>query len=368
MEEPTETPHLNIGIIGDHASNQIHLALALTDIGRPVGNVPSFADMSGGGSANLTFLEYRSVANHYAHIVFPSGVEPSVLYRHLASLDGCVVYVGSEGITPTTRAQVIMASAAGVSNAVVFVDQSAELSVIARNELTSLLNDAGFSPDSVPVVHSSAVASTEQPAYRAEDATQLLSFMDRLFVARRGGQSKAFLMPVENVFSIEGRGVIVTGRIDRGIVRKGQSLELVGSSGIIATKCVDIETFNQKMEFAAPGDHVGILVSQVQKNEVSSGTVLAEPGSLALSDQFLGRVYLERPTEIPTEATFLFRTAVVSGDMTPAEDKPTDDQRSIALNISLSSAYALENGLRFVLLKKGEFLGNGSVLTVQRSR
>ncbi|MBN1912365.1 MAG: hypothetical protein JW818_21775 [Pirellulales bacterium] len=366
MTQLRNKPHVNIGIIGNTGRGRTRLATAIAGICTPVGTVPSLEELQNQVERQFVFLEYESRANHYAHIVFPEKARLSDIYQQLASLDGCVLYLDTQGITSTARAQLLMATAAGVSKVIVFVDADSGLSDAAKDGLMSLFRKAGLTRSDIPFVQGSTRQGREGLSSDAGDIAELVSQMDSHFKPRSCNADDAFLMPIDDVFLIAGRGIVVTGRVERGVVHEKAQLDIVGPAGIKSSRCLAIETFRQQLDAAGPGDHIGVLLDGVRRSDCARGMVLAQSGSLRLSNRFMAHIFLEKPHTIPSQADFLFHTSVVRGRLSATvNNSPPGSSGISSADVELSSPYGLEDGLSFVMSVDGEFVGIGAVARIQ---
>ena len=385
-------PHVNIGTIGhvDHGKTTLTAAITKTlslSNGKiefmaydQIDNAPE--ERARGITINTRHVEYETANRHYAHVDCPGHADyVKNMITGAAQMDGAILVVaGTDGPLQQTREHVLLARQVGVPALVVFMNKcdivdDEELLDLVEMEIRDLLSEYDFPGDDIPIVRGSArEALTSNNGIDAPEFACIKELMDAVDSYIPTPDRKAdlpFLMPVEDVFSISGRGTVATGRVERGTVKMADTVEIVGlkdeSSSTVVT---GIEMFHKLMDFAEAGDNVGLLLRGVQKNEIERGQVLCKPGSINPHTKFIGQVYVltekeggrSKPFFSGYRPQFYFRTTDVTGIITLPEDvemcRPGDN---VNMNVELITPIACEKGLRFAIREGGRTVGSGVV-------
>ncbi len=387
-------PHVNIGTIGhvDHGKTTLTAAITKT---LSLINGSEFLDYSQidncpeerarGITINSRHVEYETANRHYAHVDCPGHADyVKNMITGAAQLDGAILVVaGTDGPLAQTREHVLLARQVGVPAIVVFMNKcdiaDEELLDLVEMEIRELLSEYDFPGDDIPIVRGSArEALTSNNGVDAPEFACIKELMDAVDSYIPTPDRKAdlpFLMPVEDVFSISGRGTVATGRVERGTVKMADTLEIVGlTEDKRSTVVTGIEMFHKLMDSAEAGDNVGLLLRGVAKNEIERGQVLAKPGSIQPHTKFLGQVYVltekeggrSKPFFSGYRPQFYFRTTDVTGIINLPEGvemcRPGDN---VNMNVELISPIACEKGLRFAIREGGRTVGSGVVAEIQ---
>ena len=384
-------PHVNIGTIGhvDHGKTTLTAAITKT---LSLINGSEFLDYSQidncpeerqrGITINSRHVEYETDARHYAHVDCPGHADyVKNMITGAAQMDGAILVVaGTDGPLAQTREHVLLARQVGVPALVVFMNKcdivdDPELLDLVEMEIRDLLNEYEFPGDDIPIIRGSArEALTSTNGVDAPEFACIKELMDAVDSYIPTPDRKAdlpFLMPVEDVFSISGRGTVATGRVERGTVKMADTVEIVGlkdeSSSTVVT---GIEMFHKLMDMAEAGDNVGLLLRGVQKNEIERGQVLCKPGSVQPHTKFVGQVYVltekeggrSKPFFSGYRPQFYFRTTDVTGIITlPADVEMCRPGDNVDMNVELITPIACEKGLRFAIREGGRTVGSGVV-------
>ncbi len=389
-------PHANVGTIGhiDHGKSTLTAAIVMVQNRRGMAQLKSYAEITKGGTVRddsktvtiaVSHTEYESEQRHYAHVDCPGHADYiKNMITGAAQMDGAILVVdASEGPMPQTREHILLARQVGVPAIVVFLNKvdlvdDPELLDLVEMELRDLLNKYGFPGDTTPIVRGSAKAAmAAEPA--GEAAIQaLLKAVDEFVPLPAREVDKPFLMSVEDVFNIEGRGTVVTGRVERGVLKKMSDVEIVGLRDTRKTVATDIEMFRKLLDEATAGDNVGVLLRSTKKEDVERGMVLAKPGSITPHTHFKAEVYVlskeeggrHTPFFINYRPQFYFRTTDVTGDVRDIKS-PTGDKvemvmpgDNVSVEIKVISPIAMERGQRFAIREGGRTIGAGRVTEV----
>jgi elongation factor Tu len=387
-------PHVNVGTIGhvDHGKTTLTAAIltVLNAKGEGYGSSMKAVDQidnapeekERGITIALSHNEYTTPERHYAHIDAPGHADYiKNMITGAAQMDGAVLVVAaSDGVMPQTREHILLAKQVGVPKIIVFlnkVDQveDADLVDLVEEEVRELLTKYDFDGENAPVIRGSGLKALEEPTGEfGEKVMDLVKAMDEYFPLPERETDKPFLMPVEDVFSIEGRGTVVTGRVERGSIKIGDEIEIIGIDEKAAkTTVTGVEMFNKQLDSAQAGDNAGILLRGTKKEEIHRGQVLAIPGSVTPHTEFDAEVYVlskdeggrHTPFFSGYKPQFYIRTTDVTGDVTLPEGvemvMPGD---TITFKVKLSSPVALEDGQRFAVREGGKTVGAGVVTKV----
>ncbi|MBU3918759.1 elongation factor Tu [Patescibacteria group bacterium] len=386
-------PHINVGTIGhvDHGKTTLTAAilkaLRLKGFRASDKNIDQIdsapEEKERGVTINIAHVEYETENRHYAHIDCPGHSDYiKNMITGAAQMDGSIIVVSAvDGPMPQTREHLLLARQVGVPGMIVFLNKcdavdDPEMIDLVESEVRELLNKYEFPGDEVPVIRGSALKALE--ATSAEDEAlkpiyELAKALDEYFPEPKRDIDKPFLMAVEDVFSIEGRGTVATGRIERGIVNSGEDVELVGVKPTTKTTAVSIEMFNKSLDEGRAGDNAGILLRGLKKEEVERGQVLAKPGSITPHTDFEAEVYTlskeeggrHTPFFAGYKPQFYIRTTDVTGDVILAEGTemimPGDTAK---ITVKLIAPIALEEKQRFAIREGGKTVASGIVIKI----
>ncbi|MCX5832852.1 MAG: elongation factor Tu [Deltaproteobacteria bacterium] len=385
-------PHLNIGTIGhvDHGKTTLtaaitkHLAKRGLAEFRPfdsIDNAPE--EKERGVTINIAHVEYETTKRHYAHVDCPGHADYiKNMISGAAHMDGAILVVAaSDGPMPQTREHILLARQVQVPYMVVFLNKvdlvdDPELLDLVELELRELLTAYEFPGDDIPIIRGSALKALEQEDTKAPDVKcidELMDAIDNYIPQPVRDLDKPFLMPVGDVFTISGRGTVVTGRIDRGIVKVGEEVEIIGIRPTIKSVCTGVEMFRKTLDEGRAGDDVGLLIRGIKREEVERGQVVAKPGSITPHTKFQATVYILTKEEGGRHTPFFngyrpqfyFRTTDVTGIATLPQDvemvMPGDN---VNMEIELITPIAMEEQLRFAIREGGRTVGAGVVSKV----
>ena len=391
-------PHVNIGTIGHVDHGKTTLTAAITMTLAQVGGAEAMRydqidkapeEKARGITINTSHVEYQTEKRHYAHVDCPGHADyVKNMITGAAQMDGAILVVSSaDGPMPQTREHILLARQVGVPYIIVFmnkVDQvdDPELLDLVEMEIRELLNEYEFPGDDIPIVKGSALMALEalmggKDAKTAEECKcifELMDAVDSYIPDPERATDKPFLMPVEDVFSITGRGTVATGRVERGVVKMADQVEIVGLSDEKRTTVVTgVEMFRKLLDYAEAGDNIGVLLRGVQRTDIERGQVLAKPGSIHPETHFIGQVYVLTKEEGGRHTPFFngyrpqfyFRTTDVTGSIKLPEGvemvMPGDN---INMEIELITPIACEAGLRFAIREGGRTVGSGVVTEI----
>ena len=384
-------PHVNVGTIGhvDHGKSTLTAAIVHTQSKKGLATPISYADITKGGTVRdenktvtiaVSHVEYESNTRHYAHVDCPGHADyVKNMITGAAQMDGAILVVSAaDGPMPQTREHILLARQVGVPAIVVFLNKvdlvdDKELLDLVEMEIRDLLTKYGFPGDKTPVVRgSSAAAMADKP--EGEKAIQeLMDAIDAFIPLPAREIDKPFLMCVEDVFNIEGRGTVVTGRVERGILKKMEEVEIVGLKDTAKTTATDIEMFRKLLDSASAGDNVGVLLRGTKKEDVERGMVLAKPGSIKPHTKFKAEVYVltkdeggrHTPFFTNYRPQFYFRTSDVTGTLTlPAGVEMVMPGDNVSAEIELQKSVAMDKGLKFAIREGGRTIGSGMVVEI----
>ena len=386
-------PHVNIGTIGHVAHGKTTTTAAITHVLKLKGNLAkewsvddinaSPEEKARGLTITVTHIEYETDKRHYAHIDCPGHADYiKNMITGAAQMDGGILVVSApDGPMPQTREHILLAHQVGLPAIVVFLNKcdavdDPEIIDLVESEVRELLNKYKFPGDTTPIIRGSALKaleakSVDDPA--AKPILELMKAVDEFIPEPKREIDKPFLMAVEDVFSIEGRGTVATGRIERGIVKANEEVELVGIKPTAKTTAVSVEMFNKILDEGRAGDNVGILLRGLKKEDVERGQVLAKPGSVTPHTEFEGEIYIltkeeggrHTPFFPGYKPQFYIRTTDVTGDVTLPEGTemimPGD---TVNLKVKLIVPVALEAQQRFAIREGGKTVGAGVVTKI----
>ena len=385
-----DKPHVNVGTMGhiDHGKTTLTAAITRVLAERVEGNVFTVFDdidkapeeRERGITIAIAHVEYESEARHYAHVDMPGHADYiKNMITGAAQVDGAVLVVSAaDGPMPQTREHVLLARQVGVPCVVVALNKvdlvdDPELLELVELEVRELLDDYGFPGDDVPVVQVSALAALEGDEEAASGVLELVGAVDEYVPVPDRPVDRPFLMPIEDVFSITGRGTVVTGKVEAGIVKVGDPVEVVGIRETRRTVATGVEMFRKLLDEGMAGDNVGVLLRGVGKTEVERGQVLAEPGSITPHTGFEAQVYVltkdeggrHNPFFSGYQPQFYFRTTDVTGTVTlPDGVEMVMPGDNTTMSVRLGSAIAMDEGLRFAIREGGRTVGAGTVTTI----
>ena len=381
-------PHVNIGTIGhvDHGKTTLTAAITMCLAEQSGGEAKKYEDIDSapeekarGITINTAHVEYETINRHYAHVDCPGHADyVKNMITGAAQMDGAVLVVSAaDGPMPQTREHILLARQVGVPAIVVFlnkVDQvdDEELLELVEMEVRELLSSYDFPGDDIPIVAGSALAAVEDRDANIgkEKVLELMGHVDEYIPTPVRDIDKDFLMPVEDVFSISGRGTVVTGRVERGIVKVGDEIEIVGIREAQKTTVTGVEMFRKLLDEGRAGDNVGVLLRGTKREEVERGQCLIKPGTVKPHEKFNCEVYIltkeeggrHTPILKGYRPQFYFRTTDVTGDIQLAEGvemvMPGDNT---SFGVNLITPVAMEKGLRFAIREGGRTIGAGTV-------
>ena len=384
-------PHVNVGTIGHVDHGKTTLTAAITTIlskkfggeARDYNQIDSAPEEKARGiTINTSHVEYETDTRHYAHVDCPGHADyVKNMITGAAQMDGAILVVSAaDGPMPQTREHILLARQVGVPYIIVFLNKcdmvdDAELLELVEMDVRDLLSSYDFPGDDLPIVKGSALKALEgdQSEIGEPAILQLAAALDSYIPTPERAIDKPFLLPIEDVFSISGRGTVVTGRVERGIVKVGEEIEIVGLRDTQKTTCTGVEMFRKLLDQGQAGDNVGVLLRGTKREEVERGQVLAKPGTITPHTKFEAEVYVlskeEGGRHTPFFANyrpqFYFRTTDVTGAVTLAAGvemvMPGDN---VAISVELIAPIAMEEGLRFAIREGGRTVGAGVVAKI----
>jgi elongation factor Tu len=384
-------PHVNVGTIGhvDHGKTTLTAAITIVLTKKFGGEAKGYADIDAapeekarGITINTAHVEYETESRHYAHVDCPGHADyVKNMITGAAQMDGAILVVSAaDGPMPQTREHILLARQVGVPYIIVFMNKcdmvdDAELLELVEMEIRELLSKYDFPGDDTPIIQGSAKLAVEGDTgpLGEEAILKLAAALDAYIPTPERAIDGAFLMPVEDVFSISGRGTVVTGRIERGIIKVGEEIEIVGIKPTLKTTCTGVEMFRKLLDQGQAGDNVGVLLRGTKREEVERGQVLAKPGSITPHTKFTAEIYVlgkdeggrHTPFFQGYRPQFYFRTTDVTGavELPPGTEMvmPGDN---VSITVSLINPIAMEEGLRFAIREGGRTVGAGVVAKV----
>ena len=386
-----DLPHINVGTIGhvDHGKTTLTAALTKVLSKKYGGEFKAYDQIDAapeerarGITIATAHVEYRSAKRHYAHVDCPGHADyVKNMITGAAQMDGAILVVSAaDGPMPQTREHILLARQVGVPYIVVYLNKAdmvddAELLELVEMEVRELLSSYEFPGDDIPIVKGSALKALEGDSSEIGEPSifKLVEVMDDYFPVPKRDVDKPFLLPIEDVFSISGRGTVVTGRIERGIVKVSEEVEIIGLKATTKTTCTGVEMFRKLLDEGQAGDNVGILLRGTKREDVERGQVLAKPGSITPHTKFEAEVYILSKEEGGRHTPFFkgyrpqfyFRTTDVTGEVIlPAEVEMIMPGDNIKLEVNLISPIAMEEGLRFAIRDGGRTVGAGVVAKI----
>jgi elongation factor Tu len=383
-------PHVNVGTIGhvDHGKSTLTAAIVAVQNRKGMAPLIEYKDITKGGTVRdetktvtiaVSHVEYESPKRHYAHVDCPGHADyVKNMITGAAQMDGAILVVSAaDGPMPQTREHILLARQVGVPSIIVCLNKvdlaDADLLELIEMEIRELLTKYGFPGDKTPIVRASATAALAGTPEGEKQIADLLEALDSFIPDPAREVDKPFLMCVEDVFTIEGRGTVVTGRVERGVLKKMEEVEIVGLRDTKKTVATDIEMFRKLLDSASAGDNVGVLLRGTTKDEVERGMVLAKPGSIKPHTKFKAEVYVltkdeggrHTPFFTNYRPQFYFRTSDVTGTLTlPAGVEMVMPGDNVSVEVELQKTVAMEKGLKFAIREGGRTIGSGIVAEV----
>ena len=379
-------PHCNIGTIGHVDHGKTTLTAAITKVLAIEGGAKETAydaidaapeEKARGITISTAHVEYETDNRHYSHVDCPGHADyVKNMITGAAQMDGAILVVSAaDGPMPQTREHILLARQVGVPSLVVFLNKAdmvddPELLELVEMEVRELLSIYEFPGDDIPVITGSALAALEGKPEGAQAIKKLMEAVDSYIPQPVRDTEKSFLLPMEDIFSISGRGTVVTGRIERGVVNVGDELEIVGIRATQKTTCTGVEMFRKLLDRGEAGDNVGVLLRGTKREDVERGQVLAKPRSITPHTEFEAEVYVLSKEEGGRHTPFFknyrpqfyFRTTDVTGDVTlPAAKEMVMPGDNVTLSVKLISPIAMDEGLRFAIREGGRTVGAGLV-------
>ncbi len=383
-------PHVNVGTMGHIDHGKTTLTAAITKVLSDNVEGSSFTEFENidnapeererGITINVSHVEYETDNRHYAHVDMPGHADYiKNMITGAAQVDGAILVVSAaDGPMPQTREHVLLARQVGVPKIVVALNKvdmvdDEELIELVEMEVRELLNEYDFPGDDTPIVQVSALKALEGDADFAQKVMELMAEVDEYVPTPERDLDKPFLMPIEDVFSITGRGTVVTGKIEQGAVHTGDELEIIGIKDTSKTTCTGVEMFRKLLDEGQAGYNIGALLRGIDKDEVQRGQVLAAPGSITPHTEFEAQVYVlskeeggrHKPFFSNYRPQFYFRTTDITGTITLPEGTemcmPGDNT---TMHVELINPIAMDEGLRFAIREGGRTVGAGSVTTI----
>jgi elongation factor Tu len=384
-----EKPHVNIGTIGhvDHGKTTLTAAITSILAKKGLATAKGYAEIDNspeekerGITINTTHIEYQTEKRHYAHVDCPGHADYiKNMITGAAQMDGAILVVSAaDGPMPQTREHILLARQVGVPALVVFLNKvdmvdDKELLELVELEVRELLTQYEFPGDKIPIVKGSALKALEGDAAYEKEIMNLMDAVDAYIPIPDRPKDQPFLMPVEDVFNIEGRGTVATGRVERGILKKMEEVEIVGLRDTVKTTVTDIEMFKKLLDTAEAGENVGVLLRGIKKDDVERGQVLAKPGSIKPHTKFKGQIYVlskeeggrHTPFFNGYRPQFFFRTTDVTGNVKLKEGvemvMPGDN---VEIEVELIMPIAMEKQIRFAIREGGKTVGAGRVTEI----
>ena len=382
-------PHVNIGTIGhvDHGKTTLTAAISKVLSDRGLAEKVDFENIDQapeererGITINTAHIEYETANRHYAHVDCPGHADyVKNMITGAAQMDGAILVVSAaDGPMPQTREHILLARQVGVPYIVVFLNKvdmvdDEELLELVEMEVRELLTEYSFPGDDIPIIKGSALGALNGEAQWEDRIMELMDSVDSYIPTPERPVDQAFLMPIEDVFTITGRGTVVTGRVERGVVNVGEEVEIVGIKPTAKTTVTGVEMFRKLLDSGQAGDNIGALLRGTKKEEVERGQVLAKPGSVSPHTSFKSEVYVltkdeggrHTPFFTGYKPQFYFRTTDITGEVNLPEGvemvMPGDN---IEMSVELIHPIAMEEGLRFAIREGGRTVASGVVATI----
>ncbi len=382
-------PHVNIGTMGhiDHGKTTLTAAISRTLADRGLAEFSAFdmidkapEEKARGITISIAHIEYETENRHYAHVDMPGHADYiKNMITGAAQVDGAILVVAAtDGPMPQTREHVLLARQVGVPAIIVALNKAdmvddEELLELVELEIRELLSEYEYPGDDVPVIAVSALKALEGDADAQEQVMVLMAAADEFIPEPDRELDKPFLMPIEDVFTITGRGTVVTGKVEQGIVNTGDTIEIVGLRATQSTTCTGVEMFRKLLDRGQAGDNIGALLRGIDKENVERGQVLCKPGSITPHTNFVGQVYVltkeeggrHKPFFNNYRPQFFFRTTDVTGTIElPSGTEMVMPGDNVEMTVELGKAIAMDEGLRFAIREGGRTVGAGRVTTI----
>jgi len=384
-------PHVNVGTIGhvDHGKTTLTAAITTILSKKHGGEAKGYADIDSapeekarGITINTAHVEYETDSRHYAHVDCPGHADyVKNMITGAAQMDGAILVVSAaDGPMPQTREHILLARQVGVPYIIVFMNKAdmvddAELLELVEMEVRELLSKYDFPGDDIPIVIGSALKALEGDTSDIGEGAimKLADALDSYIPTPERAIDKPFLLPIEDVFSISGRGTVVTGRVERGIVKVGEEIEIVGIKPTVKTTCTGVEMFRKLLDQGQAGDNVGVLLRGTKREDVERGQVLAKPGSITPHTKFTAEIYVLSKDEGGRHTPFFngyrpqfyFRTTDVTGAIElPEGTEMVMPGDNVSIKAALIAPIAMEEGLRFAIREGGRTVGAGVVAKI----
>jgi elongation factor Tu len=386
-------PHCNIGTIGHVDHGKTSLTAAITKVLAETGGATYTAydqidkapeEKARGITISTAHVEYETKNRHYAHVDCPGHADyVKNMITGAAQMDGAILVVSAaDGPMPQTREHILLARQVGVPALVVYLNKidlvdDPELVELVEMELRELLSFYEFPGDDIPIIKGSALCALEgkQPELGHDSVLELMKAVDAYIPQPERATDRPFLMPIEDVFSISGRGTVVTGRVERGIVRVGEEVEIVGIKPTVKTVVTGVEMFRKLLDQGQAGDNIGALLRGTKREDVERGQVLAKPGSITPHTQFKAEAYIltkeeggrHTPFFTNYRPQFYFRTTDVTGVVSlPEGTEMVMPGDNVSMSVELIAPIAMDDGLRFAIREGGRTVGAGVVASIQK--
>jgi elongation factor Tu len=384
-------PHVNVGTIGhvDHGKTTLTAAITTILSKKFGGAAKNYADIDSapeekarGITINTAHVEYETANRHYAHVDCPGHADyVKNMITGAAQMDGAILVVSAaDGPMPQTREHILLARQVGVPYIIVYMNKAdmvddAELLELVEMEVRELLSKYDFPGDDIPIIIGSALKAMEGDTSDIGEGSifKLADALDSYIPTPERAIDKPFLLPIEDVFSISGRGTVVTGRVERGVVKVGEEIEIVGIKPTVKTTCTGVEMFRKLLDQGQAGDNVGVLLRGTKREDVERGQVLAKPGSITPHTKFTAEIYVLSKDEGGRHTPFFngyrpqfyFRTTDVTGAIElPAGTEMVMPGDNVSITAALIAPIAMEEGLRFAIREGGRTVGAGVVAKV----
>jgi elongation factor Tu len=386
-------PHCNIGTIGHVDHGKTSLTAAITKVLAETGGATYTAydqidkapeEKARGITISTAHVEYETKNRHYAHVDCPGHADyVKNMITGAAQMDGAILVVSAaDGPMPQTREHILLARQVGVPALVVFLNKcdmvdDPELLELVEMEVRELLSSYQFPGDDIPIIHGSALCALEgkNPELGHDAVLKLMAAVDEYIPQPVRATDRPFLMPIEDVFSISGRGTVVTGRVERGIVRVGEEVEIVGIKNTVKTVVTGVEMFRKLLDQGQAGDNIGALLRGTKREDVERGQVLAKPGTITPHTQFKAEAYIltkeeggrHTPFFTNYRPQFYFRTTDVTGVVSlPEGTEMVMPGDNVSMSVELIAPIAMDDGLRFAIREGGRTVGAGVVASIQK--
>jgi elongation factor Tu len=389
-----DKPHINVGTIGhiDHGKTTLTAAICAVQAKKGLAKARSYDEVAKASEKEgrrdpskiitiaISHVEYSTDARHYAHVDCPGHADyVKNMITGAAQMDGAVLVVSAvDGPMPQTREHILLAKQVGVPKIVVFLNKvdlvtDKDLLDLVEEEVRELLTKYGFDGKEAPIVRGSALKALEGDAEGVKGIDELLKALDSFIPVPLRDIDKPFLMPIEDIFSIEGRGTVVTGRIERGKIKVGEEVEIIGLKPTTKTTVTGIEMFNKNLQEGIAGDNAGVLLRGTKKEDVHRGQVIAKPGTTTPHTEFEAEVYILKKEEggrhtpffAGYKPQFYIRTTDVTGEVTlPEKTEMVMPGDTIQFKVKLVAPVSLENQMRFAIREGGKTVGSGVVTKI----